>query len=118
MNKDQVKQAASIIDSVYYALNQTNVLNIQIKIRVIAKITSRLKVPLIEAKHLFKFALDNKIPKVWYALQERTEIIDSEEKLIHEAIRHISPDCIKAIMLERERKQLEIEKSIKLLEID
>ncbi|MFI8715710.1 hypothetical protein [Brevibacillus brevis] len=104
MDIQQVYAAASIIDSMYYRYNHTNWLHRQIRKRIIINIHIKLNVPLDEAQDLYDFALENKIPKVWYALIERAEIIEFPSRdLIPEAVRFISEDSLKEIIAKRLR---------------
>ncbi|UED73226.1 hypothetical protein [Brevibacillus sp. DP1.3A] len=104
MNKQQVYAAASIIESTYYKYQHTNWLNFSIKNQTIARIHIKLEIPLIEAKTIYRFAIENKIPRVWYALIERSEIFEFPSKeLIPEAVRFISEDSLNEIIAKRLR---------------
>src|SRR5688500_10330620 len=104
MDKQKVYAAASIIQSTYYKYQHTNWLNFSIKNQTIARIHIKLEISLIEAKTIYRFAIENKIPKVWYALVERAEIIEFPSRdLIPEAVRFISEDSLKEIIANRLR---------------
>ncbi|ATF14047.1 hypothetical protein HPY28_18445 [Brevibacillus sp. HB1.2] len=104
MDKQQVYAAASIIESMYYRYQHTNWLHRQIRNQIIAQIYINLEVPLEEAKDIYRFAIENKIPRVWYALIERSEIIDfPSRELIPEAVRFISKDSLNEIIAKRLR---------------
>lgn len=104
MDQKQVYAAASIIDSVYYQFQHTNWLYRSIRNQAISQISFRLEVPLIVAKELYRYAIENHIPKVWYALVKRNEIIDFPSgDFIPESVRFICEDSIREIEVNRHR---------------
>ncbi|MGF9909396.1 hypothetical protein [Brevibacillus porteri] len=119
MDKEQVYAAASIIESKYYQYQHTNGLHRQIRNQIIVRIHIDLEVPLEVARNIYRFAIENKIPKVWYALVERAEIFEFPSKeLIPEAVRFISEDALKEIIANRLRTEERISREIAELDYD